>query len=334
MKKSLACLLIPVALILLLPGCTLSLLGKPSNLPTLPVMPTTTLQSGTPVSPTPTPPEASPTLSLPTITPGVPLPTIVSQPTPTTGGGLPGQPSGPYAVINIPAGDVLNFRSGPGVDNPASGSFPAGTTTIMRTGPSANVGDDLWVQVQNPAGGTGWVNAAFLTETVASSFFCSDSRVTVLLDHFGSALINRKGEALASLVSPSHGMTVYLWRYGTPHTFLAKDARWVFDSTFEHNWGEAPGSGLETVGSFQAQVLPFLQEVFFASHTLTCDSLGNAAHYGEHPWPLEYANVNYYTVLKPGSPGVDLDFRYWLVGVEYIQGQPYIFAVIHFAWEP
>ncbi|MBE3037249.1 MAG: hypothetical protein IMZ62_00315, partial [Chloroflexi bacterium] len=48
----------------------------------------------------------------------------------------------------------------------------------------------------------------------------------------------------------------------------------------------------------------------------------------------EYANVNFYTVYKPGTPGVDLDFRYWLVGVEFVQGQPYVFALIHFAWEP
>ncbi len=33
-------------------------------------------------------------------------------------------------------------------------------------------------------------------------------------------------------------------------------------------------------------------------------------------------------------PGVDLDLRYWLVGVEYYQGQPYVFAMKHFAWEP
>ncbi len=125
-----------------------------------------------------------------------------------------------------------------------------------------------------------------------------------------------------------------MWRYGLPHTFKAEDARWIFESSYSHNWGAAPGSGLDTIGSFQARVLPSLQEVFTAGYTLTCNSLGSAPQYGSQPWPVEYTGINYYTVFKPGTPGVDLDFRYWLVGVEYYQGQPYVFAMIHFAWEP
>jgi hypothetical protein len=204
----------------------------------------------------------------------------------------------------------------------------------MRTGPSSTVDGDLWVQVQNPGGGNGWVNANFLTEHVVTASFCADSRINTLLTNFGNALKTSSGETLAFLISPAHGMTVYLWRYGIPHTFKQSDARWVFDSTFEHNWGAAPASGLDTIGSFHEKVLPWLQEVFSATYSLTCNSLGTAAQYGSYPWPVEYTNVNFYTVYKPGSPGVDLDFRYWLVGVEYVQGQPYIFAAIHFAWEP
>jgi hypothetical protein len=169
---------------------------------------------------------------------------------------------------------------------------------------------------------------------VAPAIFCADSRINTLLTNFGNALKTSSGETLSSLVSPAHGMSVYLWRYGIPHTFKQSDARWVFDSTYEHNWGAAPASGLDTIGSFHGKVLPWLQEVFNASYSLTCNSLGTSTQYGNNPWPVEYTNVNFHTVYKPGTPGVDLDFRYWLVGVEYVQGQPTIFAVIHFAWEP
>ena len=84
----------------------------------------------------------------------------------------------------------------------------------------------------------------------------------------------------------------------------------------------------------QPLVLPKLLDVFNASYSLTCNSLGTAAQYGSEPWPNLYANINYYTTYKPGTPGVDLDWRYWLVGVEYVQGQPYVFGLIHFQWEP
>jgi hypothetical protein len=254
--------------------------------------------------------------------------------TAATSATVPGVASGPYSVILVAPGDVLNIRSAPGTGNPVTGNFAASATNVMRTGPSSAVNGDKWVEVQNPAGGSGWVFGDFLTEYAAPATFCADGRVNTLLTNFGNAFKTSNGEVLASLVSPAHGMTVYQWRYGIAHTFKQSDARWVFGSTFKHNWGAAPGSGMDTIGAFHVAVLPNLLDVFNASYSLTCNSLGTAPQYGSNPWPVEYANVNFYTVYKPGTPGVDLDWRYWLVGVEYVQGQPYIFAVIHFAWEP
>ena len=338
MKKTIFALF-GLGLLFALTGCSRSLSGTPTPLPTLiiipsptPLLATPTTAAPTPTVPTPTVP--TPTMSLPTVTPGAPTPTTGSAPTPTTGGILPGVPSGPYGVILVAPGDVLNVRTGPGAGYAISGSFNATETNVMRTGPSTTAGGDLWVQVQNPGGGSGWVNAKHLTEYVAPATFCADSGVNTLLTNFGNSLKTSNGETLASLVSPAHGMTVYLWRYGIAHTFKQNDARWVFDSTYEHNWGAAPASGIDTIGAFHEVVLPWLQEVFNASYSLTCNSLGMATQYGFNPWPVEYTNVNYYTVYKPGTPGVDLDFRYWLVGVEFVQGQPYVFALIHFAWEP
>jgi hypothetical protein len=325
--------------LLSLTGCSLSLLGKPTALP-IPVV----IASPTPLTITPTL-TASDTPAVPTETPGLSLPTVTSgsaelmvitgmAPTGTTGGILPGTPSGPYGVILVSPGDVINIRSAPGEGNPIKGSFTATDSTIMRTGPSFNIGGDLWVQVEKPGGNTGWVHAAFLTEYVAPATFCGDGRVNSLITSLGNAFTTGNGELLSSLVSPAHGMTVYLWRNGAGITFDREHAHWVFDSTFSHNWGMAPASGLETNGPFHTVVLPNLQDVFKANTSLTCNSLGKAPQYGLKPWPEVYTNINYYTVFKPGTPGVDLDWRYWLVGVEFVQGQPYVFALIQFAWEP
>ncbi len=326
MKKTLLASLV-ILLVMPLSACSLSLLGEPTALPTPAIL-----------VPSPTPLQF-------TLTPSAPTATL-NLPTPTTGGGTtPAVPtatngttssvaSGPYAVILVDSGDVLNIRAAAGTGSAVTGSLAATATGFMRTGPSSTVDGDLWVEIQKPGGGNGWVNAQYLTEYLAPASFCSDARVNALITSLDNAFTSGNGELLSSLVSPAHGMTVYLWRNGNPITFKASDARWVFESTFSHDWGAAPASGLDTNGSFHEAVLPNLADVFNASYSLTCNSLGTAPQYGTSPWPELYANVNYYTVFKPGTPGVDVDWRYWLVGVEYVQGQPYVFALIHFAWEP
>ncbi len=338
MKKVMYALL-SLGLLAALSGCSISLLGAPTALPTQQILlPSFTPILATPTVAGPTPTVPTPTMNLPTVTsnaPGAPTATTGSAPTPTTGGGIvPGTPSGPYGVILILPGDVLNIRSGPGAGYAIAGSFAASATNVMRTGASSTVEGDLWVQVQNPGGGSGWVNDHYLTEYVAPATFCADGRVNTLLATLGTALQTSNGTTLASLVSPAHGVAVRLWRYSDPIVFDQEHARWVFDSTYSHDWGAAPGSGLDSNGSFHDEVLPNLLDVFNASYSLTCDSLGTATQYSSDPWPVEYTNMNFYTVYKPGTPGVELDFRYWLVGVEYVQGQPTLFALIHFAWEP
>jgi len=51
-------------------------------------------------------------------------------------------------------------------------------------------------------------------------------------------------------------------------------------------------------------------------------------------WPKPYANVNFYSIYKPGPAGNENSWRTLLVGVEYVQNQPYIFSVTQLQWEP
>jgi len=50
------------------------------------------------------------------------------------------------------------------------------------------------------------------------------------------------------------------------------------------------------------------------------------------PWP--YPDIHYYAVVKPGTPGIDLDWKIWLVGFEYVNGQPYLYGANRYVWEP
>jgi len=317
-KKSFACLL----LILVLSACTQSLPETTPTLPSVTETPTLFIGSPLPTLETPVVGETAVPVPLPSFTP-------LSQPTPG------GTSSNLYAVVNVLPDDVLNIRSGPGVQNPVVGTLQHDQFGLTRTGESSSVGEDIWVEIQNPGGGTGWVNANFLTEYVAPASFCADARVNTLIDNLESAVLAPNDDILASLIHSLHGLDVRLWRYGTVANYSLEEASWVLESEYEVNWGPAPGSGEDTLGTFSEEILPRLQEVFSAIYNLHCNDTLDLATFSVEPWPPEYANINFYTVYKPGTEQYGgLDWRAWTVGVEYVGGEPYLFALIHYQWEP
>jgi hypothetical protein len=252
--------------------------------------------------------------------------------------GSDGSPSGflpgKYGVILVASNDVLNIRAGPGVEYAVISTFKSTDHGIVRTGRSFMVGDQEWVEVQNPRGASGWVNGNFLTEYVDSANFCEDGSVIELLDKLVVVMSTFDGSGLSAMISPLHGLEVRYWRYGIPAHYNQSEGLDIFISTQELNWGPAPGSGQDTLGAFSEVPLPILQEVLTAQPERHCNDSLDLATFSQEPWPNEFTNINYYNIYKPGSPGVDLDWRTWLVGIEYVQGSPYLFSLVHFQWEP
>jgi hypothetical protein len=136
------------------------------------------------------------------------------------------------------------------------------------------------------------------------------------------------------MVSPLHGMEVRYWRNGNPAHYGRSEASAIFNSALELNWGPSPGSGQDTLGAFSEVPLPKLQEVLTSHPERHCNDSLELATFSLEPWPHEFTNINFYNIYKPGTPGVDLDWSAWLMGIEYVQGTPYLFSLIHFQWEP
>lgn len=238
---------------------------------------------------------------------------------------------GPYAVRLLRSEEVLNIRSAPGADQPIVGSFPANATNVMRTGPQVLVGETPWVEVLRPDGGLGWVEARYLTEYLTTEAFCADTRPQQIISQLTQAMSTSDGDLFASLVSPAYGVDVRLWAYAEPVNFPQTAARQVFTSTQIYNWGAGP-RGEPDMGTFKDIIQPKMLEVLNAPNLETyCDSLTKVFPLAR-PWP--YENVHFYHLYKPGTPGVDLDFRSWLIGFEYIDHQPYLFAMVTIIWEP
>jgi uncharacterized protein YgiM (DUF1202 family) len=313
-----------ILLILVLSACTQSLVDTTPLSPAVTVTPTLYLGSPIPPLNTPGARETAVPFPLPTFTP-------LSQPTQPQPGINPDE----YAVVLVAQEDVLNIRSRAGVENAVVGTLEPNAFRITRTGQSSTVGEDLWVEIQNPGGQTGWVNADFLTEYVAPASFCADARAMTLLQNLEKAVNTTDSELFKSLASPAHGLDVVYVRDGMVANYSPEEAGWTFQSTYEVNWGSSAGSGEPVTGTFPEIILPALQDAF-KNKTLTCDEikLGGATYEAE--WPSEYANINFYSIYNPGvDPSYDgLDWSTWLAGVEYVAGQPYLFALLHYNWEP
>jgi hypothetical protein len=163
--------------------------------------------------------------------------------------------------------------------------------------------------------------------------FCADARVTAVINSLKSALLTSDGALLTSLVSPAHGMDARLFRAGRVVNYDREHAQFLFQSTFAVDWGNAPGSGLPSQGSFHELMLPALLEVFKEDYTLTCDQIHVGGTTYQISWP--YAGIDYYSAYFPGTQANgNLDWRTWVLGIQYVNGEPFLYAIMQFQWEP
>jgi hypothetical protein len=275
------------------------------------------------VTATPLPP--SPT-STPTVGPTSTVTetsTIGPSPTPTQ----TLQAVGSYSVVNITQYEgTLNVRSRAGVGNPLAGSLAYTDTNIGRIGAPIFVGPAEWWQIQKPGGVTGWVNASYLTEYVPSAAFCGDARVTTLLTNLGTAIKNVDGKALEALVSSRHGLDVRLASTNVPVNFPYEDVASIFTNTTEQSWGpDALGNNVN--GTFLDVIQPKLLEVYNANYQVDCNDSSKLVSISQ-PWPSAYNTLNFYSLYKASTGDVP-SWRNFLVGIEYVEGVPFVFSLVH-----
>ena len=171
------------------------------------------------------------------------------------------------------------------------------------------------------------------TAPIVAPPFCDDPRGRELINSFSAAIASKDGALLASLVSPSSGMDVRFYRDGNVVTYDVEHAKFVFETTFQADWGLSFGSGEPTLGSFQEIILPSLQEVFTSNAVIVCNQIKVGGATYQALWP--YPGMNFYSVHFPGTDQYGgLDWQTWAVGMDNITGISYLAALVHFVWEP
>jgi hypothetical protein len=270
--------------------------------------------------------------STPTVT-ETPTPTLTLTPSATLPQPTPGFTS-PFAVMGIPPGSALKIYSDYGTNNPAIGEFAADAKAIER-GMYSNLADGIhWVYVYSPERRIGWVDDQYLTEYISPEQFVADSRPTALIETLTQALNNADGGLFASLVSPKHGLRIfYHGTQGPGIVFTADQVGNLFASTDSIDWGAEGASGTDAVGTFSEKVKPKLLDALNANYELHPNTVVYSYMYPQ-PWPMSYQNLNFFALVKPPSPGTVFDWREWLVGIEYVDGRPYIFSLLQYVWEP
>lgn len=176
------------------------------------------------------------------------------------------------------------------------------------------------------------VPASTSTPSQSTSNICTDPQVVALIDSLKTAVLNSDGPLLASLVSPTNGMDVRWVRYGMVVNYDASQAKFLFDTTFEVDWGVQPGSGEPKVGAFHDVIVPDLQRLFNQTYTLHCNELKHGGATYELSWPYD---KDFYSIYFPGTAANgNLDWHTWVAGIEYVNGKPYLYALTQFFWEP
>ena len=200
-----------------------------------------------------------------------------------------------------------------------------------RATPTPPVTPTLFIFPQATAPSSGAVTPG-TTPLAVPATICADPQVTALIDSFKTAILTSDGALLSSLVSPTRGMDVAFFRNGTVITYDQAHARFLFETTYQVDWGADPGSGASKKGSFHDVVVPELVRLFNQPYTLHCNELKHGGATYELSWPYQ---GEFYSIYFPGTPAnANLDWRTWAAGIEYVSGKPYIYALMQFFWEP
>lgn len=248
---------------------------------------------------------------------------------------VPSLRAGTLAVVLVGEDDVLSVRSGAGVGNAVVAELQPHTRNLIPTGGAEASGGQRWLEIRLPDGDVGWVNSYFITEQAAPGDFCDDARVDALLADFELAVKARDGPAFAALTSPHHGLVVRRHWWNPEVRYTRAEVASIFTARAQRDWGVADGTGFPITGSFDDVAVPLFDRLYAGTVTHHCNDIenGSGGSAGYRIWPFEYANINYYVLYRAASPAQELDWNTWAVGIEYVDGEPYVAFLVHYQWE-
>ena len=224
-----------------------------------------------------------------------------------------------------------------GVKSTPVAQFAPQTMGINATGKRQFIDEKIWLEINLPQGGSGWVDGDFITPTIQTTEFCNDHDLNLAFSGMLNSIKSRDEIAFVNFISPIHGLHIkYLWQNPEVKVDVAENFSNLFTENKSYDWGSDQSINQSVQGSFSSIILPALDPVLEDSTTL-CNALdqGIAADWtsGFIEWPSEYLNLNYLTLYKPATEENALNWRTWAFGLEKINHQYYLTVLVQYKWD-
>ena len=139
---------------------------------------------------------------------------------------------------------------------------------------------------------------------------------------------------MASLVHEERGLRLHVGYLNKGVRITRQDINTLFSDSKSKNWGEDQSE--EPVrGSFSKTVLPILDLDLLGATEVSCNTMRLDGSTEKLILPRGATGINFYSYYRmPQSPGNELDWGAWVVGVEHWEGRYYISYLAHYKWEP
>ena len=240
----------------------------------------------------------------------------------------------PYAVAWVPELEPLAVRQPAGITSMEVARLASDQRGLTVTGKTTQMGSSTWVEINLPEGGKGWINGWNITEDVLGASFCADSRIPELANQFILAVKERDGGKLSDLVSPKRGLIIRHDWWNPEVSIRLSSVRSLFLDPSSQIWGVNRDSELDITGTFRDVILPQLEDVFSVAPEFHCGELGVGSTAQNVKWPSEYANMNFISFHRAApEPGSQLNWRTWALGIEYLDGVPYLALLVQYRGE-
>ena len=240
------------------------------------------------------------------------------------------------SVVLVAADDVLNVRSGPGVENAIVATLAPTATGVALTGQEAQVGSSVWVEIVIEDV-TGWVNEHFLTQPDSAANPFSDSLAVDLGDELAAVFAGR-----GDLTELASKRGIHVAHHDRPRPFTNLDEL-LTDSTL-HAWagtGCAPKECPDETPNLtfaEGVADSFLGAWNDEDRQVAADEVipGGNGLLAEFIVPTEFENLHFVAVKDPGdNPDYGgIDWYTWYVYFTYENDVPVVVGMSIDAWAP
>jgi hypothetical protein len=242
-----------------------------------------------------------------------------------------------YQVHFVESDDPLNVRSGPGVQYPVVKTL-GNEAEVQATGDAKLVGDDLWLPIQTfyDPSVTGWINRQYVVREVDPTVFCADEAVKALVEKVRLAVRDQDGDALAQTILPARGLYMGGLYWGDNLRLSPDEVMNLFGDSTIREWGHNMNSGDVIEGSLADFIAPMLENDLLPENvSIACyDNQDGLMGYGTYRAGTGLESIPFYSVMRPGEPGYDLNWGAWALGIDDWEGTPVLVYLSHYVWVP